>query len=92
MDKKENLTDNILKFPYRNKVTDAEVNSLFLGLCRLVKNQALEEAKLLIDFEIRKNKELNAQIAKKNKEIQMLRMINYQLKKRLDKTFEVRAE
>ena len=82
MDKKE--SDNILKFPYRNKITDADITSLFLGLCRLIKNKALDEAKLLVDSEIKKNKELSAIIAKKTKEIQMLRLINYELKKKID--------
>ena len=87
MDK--NKTDNnLLKFPYRSKITDAEITSLFLGLCRLVKNQALEEARLLTFSESKKNKALEEELAKKNKEIEMLKMINYQLKKRIDKNLE----
>lgn len=92
MDKNKTNNDNLLKFPYRNKITDAEVTSLFLGLCRLVKNQALEEAKLLVLGESRKNKELQDVISKKNKEIEMLKMINFQLKKRLDNRFEIKIE
>lgn len=83
MDIKDN--DNILKFPYRNKITDADITSLFLGLCRLVKNKALEEARLLVDSESKKNKELSALLAKRTKENQMLRLINYELKKKIDR-------
>lgn len=89
MDKNKTDKNNILKFPYRNKITDSEITSLFLGLCRLVKNQALEEAKLLTLGESRKNKELSEIISKQNKEIEMLKMINFQLKKRIDKHLEI---
>lgn len=92
MDNRDNNNDNILKFPYRNKITDADITSLFLGLCRLVKNKALEEAKLLVDGEMKKNRELSAIIAKKNKEIEMLRLINFELKKKIDKNIENKSK
>ena len=92
MDKNKNINDNLLKFPYRNKITDAEITSLFLGLCRLVKNQAVEEAKLLTYSESKKNRELVDELSKKNKEIEMLKMINYQLKKRIDKHLEAQLK
>lgn len=85
MEKDKNLDqEKIIKMPYRNKISDNEINSLFLGLCRIVKQQAIDEAKSLSLEESIKNASLCKEIVKKNREIEMLKMINYQLKKKID--------
>lgn len=85
MEKEKKLgQEKIIKMPYRNKISEEEINSLFLGLCRIVKQQAHDEAKSLTLEELNKNASLCKEIVKKNREIEMLKLINYQLKKKID--------
>ena len=42
--KGEGMEDNIIKFKNKNKITESEINGLFLGLVKLVKKLAMEEA------------------------------------------------
>ena len=38
------MEDNIIKFKNKNKITESEINGLFLGLVKLIKKLAMEEA------------------------------------------------
>lgn len=42
--KGEGMEDNIIKFKNKNKITESEINGLFLGLVKLIKKLAMEEA------------------------------------------------
>lgn len=69
---------NILTMPKRtNKLSDNEINSLFLGLVRLVKSQAKQEANLMLreDKEKANNMLRNAvlELANKDKQIENLK-------------------
>lgn len=69
--------NNVVSMPIKAKITDDEINSLFLGLSRLIKRQALEEASGAVIEErerlIKMINEKNKQISLLTKEIQMLK-------------------
>lgn len=72
--KKDN---NVVSMPMKAKITDDEINSLFLGLSRLIKRQAIEEASGAVLEErerlIKMINEKNKQISLLTKEIEMLK-------------------
>ena len=64
--KKDN---NVISMPIKAKITDDEINSLFLGLSRLIKRQAIEEASVAV---IEERERLIKMINEKNKKISLL--------------------
>lgn len=70
-------SNNVVSMPIKAKITDDEINSLFLGLSRLIKRQALEEASGAVIEErerlIKMINEKNKQISLLSKEIEMLK-------------------
>ncbi len=69
--------NNVISMPIKSKISDDEINSLFLGLSRLIKRQAIEEASGAVLQErerlIKMINEKNKQITLLNKEIEMLK-------------------
>ena len=55
------MKDNIIKFRKKSKISDSEINGLFLGLVKLIKKVALEDASNLTNFEMQ---ELNDELQK----------------------------
>ena len=73
----EEQEDKIVELPVRPRFSSGEINSLFLGLCRLVKRLAQEEAE-----EQCRRKLAYIEASYKN-EIENLRLINEGLLKEL---------
>ncbi len=79
--------DNIIKFKNKNKITDSEINGLFLGLVRLVKKIAMEEASERLDpksknlyFEVQN---LSLLVSQREREIEKLKEENQSLKNKI---------
>lgn len=79
--------DNVIKFKNKNKITDSEINGLFLGLVRLVKKIAMEEASERLDpkskslfFEVQS---LSLLISQREREIEKLKEENNSLKNKI---------
>ncbi len=70
---------NVLKFKARsaNKITDGDINSLFMGLIKLVKKNALEEAKSQVSAEKLESastiRKLIMEMGQKERELNFLR-------------------
>ena len=79
--------DNIIKFKNKNKITDSEINGLFLGLVRLVKKIAMEEATEKLDPKSKKLMEevrdLTLCLSQKEHEIEKLKEENQDLKNKI---------
>ena len=87
---------NIIPMPQRkNKLSDNEINSLFIGLVKLIKNQAKQEANIIIKNEKEQANNLLRQtmveIANKDKQIATLRK-QLQLLKNESKTMTSKIE
>lgn len=71
------MDDNIIKFRKKSALTDAEIQALFMGLVKLVKKSAFDEAKEKYENDIEKaNNELRKSIttiAQKDREIGSLK-------------------
>lgn len=84
--KKENKS-NILTFKQKvtNKITDADINGLFMGLVKLVKKSALEEAKNAVaDEKLQSSsaiRKLISQLGQKERELEFLKEDYSALKK-----------
>ena len=68
----------VVELPIRSRFTSGEINSLFLGLCRLVKRLAIEEA------EEQYKRKLSYIEASLKTEIENLRLINAGLLRELN--------
>jgi chromosome segregation ATPase len=81
------MKDNMVKFKNKNKISESEITSLFLGLVKLVKKLALEEASAQIPKNIRMLKEeideLNLELSRKESEIDKLKEENSMLKSKI---------
>ena len=83
--KKENKT-NILTFKQKvtNKITDADINGLFMGLVKLVKKSALEEAKNAVaDEKLQSSsaiRKLISQLGQKERELEFLKELSFKEK------------
>lgn len=76
--KKENV-DNVIELPIQHKLDEQDVVSLFLGLCKMVKRLAREDA-------CRENAKKIALIESNyKKRIENLELLNSGLKKEIDK-------
>jgi len=79
--------ENIIKFKNKNKITDSEINGLFLGLVRLIKKLAMEEAceKLKPDArELSKEvQELSILLSQKEVELEKIKEENASLKNKI---------
>jgi len=79
--------DNIIKFKNKNKITDSEINGLFLGLVRLIKKIAMEEATERLDPKSKRLvgevQELTLCVSQKEHEIAKLQEENQTLKNKL---------
>ena len=51
------MKDNIIKFKKKAKISDSEINGLFLGLVRLIKKVAIEDASENSELERREMEE-----------------------------------
>ena len=79
--------DNLVKFKNKNKITDSEINGLFLGLVRLVKKMATDEAMEKLDPKskilVNEVRELNLILSQKEHEIEKLKEENQGLKSKI---------
>lgn len=79
--------DNILEFKKRSKITEADINGLFMGLVKLVKKIAIEEASENLSTDTKELNEqlqsLSLQLSQKENEIDKLKEENVKLKNRL---------
>ncbi len=79
--------DNIIKFKNKNKITDSEINGLFLGLVRLIKKIAVEEATERLDPKSRilvnEIQDLTITLSQKEHEIAKLQEENQELKNKI---------
>ena len=71
------MKDNIIKFRKKSKISDSEINGLFLGLVKLIKKVALEDASNITGLEVQElNDELqknSISLAQKDEEIEKLK-------------------
>ena len=81
------MKDNIIKFKNKTKITEGEINGLFLGLVKLIKKLAIEEANETMPKDIRILREelqqANLILSKKESDLERLREENQQLKSKL---------
>ena len=81
------MKDNMIKFKNKSKISESEINSLFLGLVKLVKKLALEEATASMPKDVRilneEINELNLELSKKESEIDRLKEENNMLKSKI---------
>ena len=81
------MKDNIIKFKKRTKISDSEINGLFLGLVKLIKKVAIEDASAFSEIEKRKVDNIlqdNAiLLSQKDVEIEKLKSENLYLKKQI---------
>lgn len=79
--------DNIIKFRNKNKITDSEINGLFLGLVRLIKKLAMEEASEKLKPDARglskEVQELSLALSQREVEIEKLKEENKSLKNKI---------
>ena len=79
--------DNIIKFK-KNEISESEINSLFLGLIRLIKRKAQDDIDLSLKRECAFATErclcLEEMLKQKDKEIEKLKDINKSLNKKLN--------
>lgn len=78
--------ENIIQFKKKNKLTDSEINGLFLGLVKLVKKLAIEEASELSPEYMSLKEEvqdLSLSLSQKENEIVKLKEENQQLKNKI---------
>lgn len=68
--------DNLITFVNKNKITEGEINSLFLGLVKFIKKMATEEAVANLPKDkktlISENQNLELKISQKEREIDLL--------------------
>ena len=81
------MKDNIIKFKSKNKITENEINGLFFGLVKLIKNFALDEAKQMLPKDIKTMNDnfesLQLELSKKDQELERLREENKQLQSKI---------
>lgn len=81
------MKDNIIKFKSKQKFSDSEINGLFLGLVKLVKKMAMEEAFSTLPKEERDLQEkicsLELLLSKQEHEIEVLKDDARKLESRL---------
>ena len=81
------MKDNIINFKNKSKISESEINGLFLGLVKLVKKLALEEANEMLPKDVRLLKEemqaLNLELSKKDSQIDKLKEENNMLKSKI---------
>lgn len=76
---KEQESADVLEMPVRPRFSAGEINSLFLGLCRLVRRCALEEAEEIFEKKLHETKrQMSIQISN-------LKLINQGLMQELTK-------
>ena len=79
--------DNIIKFKNKNKISDGEINGLFLGLVKLIKKIAMEEASERLDPKSKQLfsevQELSLALSQKEHEISKLKEENQDLKHKI---------
>lgn len=79
--------DNIIKFKNKNKISDSEINGLFLGLVRLIKKLAMEEATERLDPNSKKLfyevQDLSLVLSQKEHEISKLKEENNNLRNKI---------
>lgn len=79
--------DNVITFKNKNKITDSEINGLFLGLVRLIKKLAMEEASAKLKPDARELskevQELSLTLTQKEVEVEKLKEENKSLKNKL---------
>lgn len=69
----EKAEEKIVRMPIRSRVTEAEINSLFLGLARIIKQQAQDDAKNFVSDQLSSIGKLKLMIEQKNYEIDSLK-------------------
>ena len=67
--KEENIKNNIIAFKPQSTINENELNSLFLGLCKLVKKLAIEEAELTFQ---KRERDLQSKLKRQIENLQML--------------------
>lgn len=79
--------DNIIKFSKRNEISESEINSLFLGLIKLIKNKAQEDVEIKLKrecaFVTERNLYLEEKLKALERENQKLIDINKTLNKKI---------
>jgi len=72
------MKDNLIKFKKKSKISDSEINGLFLGLVKLIKKVAMEDASQFSELEKR---QLNENIQENLMIISQKELENEKLKK-----------
>lgn len=79
--------DNIIRFKNKNKITESEINGLFLGLVKLIKKLSLEEAVEKLSQKDRtmfeQVQDCERKLLVKDREIEKLKQENADLKQKV---------
>ena len=78
----------VLRMPNNNILTDADINNLFMGLVRMVKRNAIENAPMVLknecDLANASLKDALVKLGASTRKLEIIKCENYELKKRLE--------
>lgn len=88
-DKNYNVDNSkVLRMPNNNILTDADINNLFMGLVRMVKRNAIENAPIVLKNECNlanaSLKDALVKLGASTRKLEIIKCENYELKKRLE--------
>ncbi len=79
--------DNIIQFRNKNKITESEINGLFLGLVKLIKKLSMEEAISKLSPKDRtvfeEKQDIERKLIVKERELEKIKQENIDLKQKI---------